>query len=85
MDDPHIWFYVDVKDEKERSPHGVLQCSSGYAFRRVLTKDALKIGSVVNVEVPRARKNGSTMRPGRKVTFADGRNVLTASAEDVGR
>jgi hypothetical protein len=53
-------------------------------LRRGITKDVLKIGSIVNVEGSRA-KDGSNNGSGRKVTFADGRNVFTASAEDVAR
>src|SRR5437667_2456950 len=82
---PHIWFYVDVKDENGKvttwdfsgGPPGML-------MRRGITRDVLKIGSVVNVEGSRA-KDGSNNESRRKVTFADGRNVFTASAEDVAR
>ena len=76
---PHIWFYVDVKDESGKvttwafsgAPPGMLQ-------RRGITKEVLKIGAVVNVEGSRA-KDGSNNASGRKVTFADGRNVFTTS------
>jgi hypothetical protein len=44
----------------------------------------MKIGAVVNVEGSRA-KDGSHNASGRKVTFPDGRNVFTASAEDVAK
>ncbi|PYS05467.1 MAG: hypothetical protein DMG12_07595, partial [Acidobacteria bacterium] len=52
---PHIWFYVDVKDENgnvtswafSAAPPGVLQ-------RRGITKDVLKIGDVVKVDGFRA-------------------------------
>jgi hypothetical protein len=82
---PHIWFYVDVKDENGKiTTWGFSSAPPGMLLRRGITKDALKIGSVVNVEGSRAR-DGSNNASGRKVTFADGRNVLTASAEDVGR
>src|SRR5678816_727893 len=76
---PHIWFYVDVKDEQGKvsnwgfsgGPPGVLQ-------RRGITKPVIKIGEVVVVEGFRAR-DGSTNASGGKVTFADGRSVFTAS------
>ncbi len=79
---PHIWFYVDVKDENgnvtswafSAAPPGVLQ-------RRGITKDVLKIGDVVKVDGFRAR-DGSNNASGGTVTFADGRRVFTASAED---
>src|SRR6185503_21243922 len=53
---PHIWFFVDVKDDQGRvtnwgfsgGPPGVLQ-------RRGIPKSALKIGDMVVVEGFRAR------------------------------
>jgi len=79
---PHIWFFVDVKDQQGRvtnwgfsgGPPGVLQ-------RRGIPKSALKIGDEVVVEGFRAR-DGSNNASGGKVTFADGRSVFTASNED---
>ena len=82
---PHIWFYVDVKDENGKvTTWGFSSAPPGMLLRRGITKETLKIGSVVNVEGSRAR-DGSNNASGRKVTFSDGRNVFTASAEDVGR
>jgi hypothetical protein len=79
---PHIWFYVDVKDEQGRitnwgfsgGPPGVLQ-------RRGISRSALKIGDTVVVEGFRAR-DGSNNASGGRVTFPDGRSVFTASNED---
>jgi Family of unknown function (DUF6152) len=79
---PHIWFYVDVRDEQGKvtnwgfsaGPPGVLQ-------RRGISRDAMKQGDVVVVEGFRAR-DGSNNASGGRVTFADGRSVFTASNED---
>jgi len=79
---PHIWFYLDVKDEKgvvttwafSAAPPGVL-------MRRGISKDVLKLGSTIRVEGFRA-KDGSNNANGGKVTFSDGRSVFTASNED---
>ena len=79
---PHIWFYLDVKDDKgtvttwgfSAGPPGVLQ-------RRGIPKSVLKIGEVIVVEGFRAR-DGSTNASGGTVTFTDGRRVFTASSED---
>src|SRR5215475_2532546 len=82
---PHIWFYVDVKDANGKvTTWGFSGGPPGMLLRRGITKDVLKIGATVNVEGSRA-KDGSNNASGRKVTFPDGRNVFTASAEDVGR
>ena len=79
---PHIWFYLDVKDDKgtvttwgfSAGPPGVLQ-------RRGIPKSVLKVGDTIVVEGFRAR-DGSNNASGGSVTFTDGRRVLTASQED---
>jgi hypothetical protein len=76
---PHVWFYVDVKDENGKiTTWGFSGAPPGSLMRRGITKDALKIGAVVNVEGSRAR-DGSNNGSGRRVTFADGTNVFTAT------
>ena len=78
---PHVWFYVDVKDENGKiTTWGFSGAPPGALLRRGITKDALKIGAVVNVEGSRAR-DGSNNGSGRRVTFEDGRNVFTATSE----
>jgi hypothetical protein len=79
---PHIWFYLEVKDDKgvvsswgfSAGPPGVLQ-------RRGIPKSVLKIGEQIVVEGFRAR-DGSQNASGGTVTFTDGRRVFTASNED---
>jgi Family of unknown function (DUF6152) len=79
---PHIWFFLDVKDDRGNvtnwgfsgGPPGVLQ-------RRGIGRTAMKPGDMVVVEGFRAR-DGSNNASGGKVTFPDGRQVFTASNED---
>ena len=79
---PHIWFYLDAKDEKGKVTNwGFSGAPPGVLMRRGITKDVLKVGSVIHVEGFRAR-DGSNNASGGKVTFPDGRSVFTASAED---
>jgi len=76
---PHVWFYVDVKDDAGKvTTWGFSNAPPGALLRRGITKDKLKIGAVVNVEGARAR-DGSTNASGRRVTYADGTNVFTAT------
>jgi Family of unknown function (DUF6152) len=78
---PHVWFYVDVKDEQGKvTTWGFASLPPGALMRRGVTKEVLKIGSVVNVEGSRAR-DGSNNASSHSVTFADGRNVFTATNE----
>lgn len=80
---PHIWFFLDVRDQKGQvtnwafsgGPPGVLQ-------RRGIARSSMKLGDTVVVEGFRAR-DGSNNASGGTVTFPDGRRVFTASAEDV--
>ena len=79
---PHIWFYLDVKDEKGSVTNWAFSAAPpGVLMRRGITKDVLKLGAIIHVEGFRAR-DGSNNASGGKVTFSDGRSVFTASAED---
>ena len=80
---PHIWFYVEVKDESGKvTTWGFSGGPPGMLARRGITKDVLKVGDVIKVEGFRA-KDGSNNGSGGNVTFADGRKVFAGSAEDV--
>jgi hypothetical protein len=79
---PHIWFYLDVKDDSGKvSNWGFSAAPPGVLQRRGITKDVLKVGDVIKVEGFLAR-DGSNNASGGTVTFADGRRVFTAAAED---
>ena len=79
---PHIWFYLDVKDENGKVTNWAFSAAPpGVLMRRGITKDVLKIGSLIHVEGFRAR-DSSNNASGGTVTFIDGRRVFTASAED---
>jgi hypothetical protein len=79
---PHVWFYVDVKDESGKvSNWGFAGGAPGQLMRRGISNQAIKPGMVITVEGFRA-KDGSNNASGGRVTFADGRNVFTAGSED---
>ena len=78
---PHVWFHVDVKEtDGSTTTWGFSTAPPGSLMRRGINKTVFKLGEVVNVEGSRAR-DGSNNASGRRVTFADGRNVMTAPAE----
>ena len=80
---PHIWFYVDVKDSSGRVvTWGFSGGPPAWLMRQGIRKDVMKVGDVVKVDGFRAR-DGSSNASGGSVTFEDGRRVFTASAEDV--
>jgi hypothetical protein len=79
---PHIWYYVDVKNADGSVTNWAFSGGApGQLMRRGITKDQLNIGSEVVVEGFRA-KDGSNNGFGSKVTYADGRNVFTATPMD---
>ncbi len=78
---PHIWYYLDVKDKDGTvSEWGVSGGAPGQLMRRGITKSVLPIGAVVSVEGFQAR-DGSKNMTGRRVTFPDGKNVFTAGEQ----
>jgi hypothetical protein len=79
---PHIWYYLDVKNPDGTVTNWALSGGApGQLMRRGITKDLLQIGSTVVVDGFRA-KDGSTNGFGSRITYPDGRNVLTATPQD---
>jgi hypothetical protein len=80
---PHTYFYIDVKDAKTGkitnyacemgSPNGLI--SRGW------TRDYLKVGMVVTM-VGTFAKDGSAKTNARTVTFADGKQLGAASSQE---
>jgi hypothetical protein len=81
---PHIYYYVDVKDKEGKiTNYAVEGGTPGGLYRKGWRKDSLKIGDTVTVDGFRA-KNGSNTVNGRKVTLPDGHQVFAGSADDGG-
>src|SRR5580693_7918810 len=73
---PHIWIYLDVKDDKGNvTTWGFSASPPGMLLRRGITKISLKLGEVLTISGHRA-KDGSNNSSGNVVTFADGRDAL---------
>ena len=81
---PHVYFYIDVKDEsgsvatwacETNGPNGLIRAG----WRR----DSLKVGDTVTVSGYQA-KDASKMLDARRITLADGRKVFIGNAEDGG-
>src|SRR2546426_8021900 len=79
---PHVWFYMDVKDAAtgkvtnwgfEMGPPHLLQ-GGGW------TRTTMKVGDQVHVEGS-AAKNGSNRANARSVTTPDGKKMGAASSE----
>ena len=81
---PHIWIYVDVKDETGKVTNWGFQGGPpSYLTRVGWTRNHLKIGQVVTMQGYRAA-DGSNHASGGRVTLPDGRTLFGGSAEEVG-
>lgn len=73
---PHIWVYMDVKDDSGKTVNwGFSASPPGMLQRRGITKNTIKLGEVLTISGHRA-KDGSNNASGNVVTFADGRDAL---------
>ena len=84
-ENPHVYFYIDVKDDKSGSTvnWGVESTSVVELIHRGWSHDSLKLGDHVTVEGFLA-KDGSHLVGARLVTLPDGRKVFTGSPGDGG-
>ena len=81
---PHIYFYVDAKDDAGTVTRWTLSAGSpGALSRRGFKRGDLKLGDTVVVDGYLAR-DGSHFMDARRVTLPDGRIVSGASAGDGG-
>lgn len=80
---PHIWLYLDVKDETGKvTSWGFSASPPGMLTRRGITRNSLKMGEVLTISGHRA-KDGSNNASGNVVTFAVGRDALIGQEQAV--
>jgi len=79
---PHVRFFLDVKDERGAVTNWELTMGSATGLlRRGWTRDLLKPGETIKVDGYRAR-DGSNLANLRTVTFGDGRRMFTGAPPD---
>jgi hypothetical protein len=79
---PHIWIYIDAKDDAGKITRW--QCEGGppnSLTRNGWTKDAVKTGDEVTIEGFRA-KDGTNTCNSRSMKLPDGRTVFAGTADD---
>jgi hypothetical protein len=79
---PHIWIYIDAKDDSGKTVRW--QCEGGppnSLTRSGWTKDSLKIGDEVTIDGFRA-KDGTNTCNSRTVVLPGGQKVFSGTAED---
>ncbi len=76
---PHTWFYVDVKDDQGKVANwGFELASPNLLLRSGWTRSSMKVGDVVTVEAFLA-KNGTNNANARSVML-DGKTLFTGSS-----
>jgi len=81
---PHVYFYVDVKDAKGATTTWACETGGPNALIRQGWKhDSMKIGDHITVNGYLA-KDGSKMADARQVKLADGRKVFSGTPDDGG-
>jgi hypothetical protein len=81
---PHVWLYLDVKDESGAVQHW--QCEGGAPnglTRQGWSKNTLKAGDEIAIEGFRAKDATNTCNS-RSVKLPDGRRIFVGNAEDGG-
>ena len=77
---PHIWVFIDVKDDSGKvSNWGVEGGAPNALFRNGWRKDSLKVGDTVTVEGFKS-KDGLPRANANRVTLPDGRRVFAGSS-----
>ena len=85
---PHVYVYVDAKDESGKMVTYALECNSvNTLLHKGWTRDALKKGDQVTVSAfgakdPRPLSDGSLHANARSIKMADGHSVSAGSSAD---
>ena len=75
---PHTWIHIDVKKpDGSVEPWSIEAGTPNTLFRLGFTRDAIKTGTVINVDGYSSR-DGSRRANGRDLTLPDGRKLLMA-------
>ena len=80
---PHVWFYVDIKDENGKVTNWGFELGSPNGLMRAgWTKNSMKLGDVITVEGS-AAKDGSNHVNARTVTLtSSGQKLFAASSQE---
>ena len=85
---PHVYVYVDAKDESGKVTTYAMECNSvNTLVHKGWTRDALKKGDQITVSAygakdPRPLTDGSVHANARSIKFADGHSFSAGSSAD---
>lgn len=78
---PHVFYYIDVKDASGTVTNWAIEASTpNQLYRRGWRKDDLKIGEMVTLADSSPARNGASKAYGGTLTLAGGRKVFSGSA-----
>jgi hypothetical protein len=73
---PHIYFYLDVKDDDGKVTNWTLECiPTGFMHRAGLTREDFNVGDTITVLAYRAKDGTRAFAWLQELTFANGRKV----------
>ena len=73
---PHAWLHIDVKKPDGKVEQWMIEGGTpNTLLRRGITRDSIKVGTVVNVDGYQA-KDGSNRANGRDITLTDGKKIF---------
>ena len=85
---PHVYVYVDAKDENGKTVTYAMECNSvNTLLHKGWTRDALKKGDAITVSAygakdPRPLSDGSIHANARSIKMADGHTVSAGTSAD---
>jgi hypothetical protein len=81
---PHIWFYIDVKDEKtgQVTNWGWEMGSPNGLMRRGWTRNSMKVGDVVTVEGSLAKDGSRNANASTVLLTGTGKKMFAGSSGD---
>ena len=77
---PHVWIYINVKDDKGNATNWGFELGGPNSLlRRGWTRDAVKVGDTLTIDGYLA-KDGSHLANARTIKLPDGTKLFTASS-----
>ena len=79
---PHIWFYIDVKDDTGKVANWGLEMGGPNGLLRAgWTRNSMKVGHTVTVEATRARDGSNNANARVVILAASGQRLFAGSSE----
>jgi len=79
---PHVWFYIDTKDEAGTVTAWSLEMGSPNALIRAgWTRNSMKLGEMVTVEAFQARDSAATANARSATIVSSGQRLFAASSQ----